>query len=1067
MIQNNLFARKLSLLATVAPMSLLVMAAPAFAQDQALPTQAADKADDAADKDIVVTGSRIARPNLESTIPITTVTGAELEQTARVSIGDVLNDLPQIRSTYSQANSTRFLGTAGLNLIDLYGLGTQRTLVLVNGRRHVGADILNNAVSPDVNTFPTDLIERVDVVTGGNSAIYGSDAIAGVVNFVLKDHYDGLQIHGQGGISQYGDAGSYYVSALGGKNFAGGRGNIAIDLEYARQNSFYASDRDYLQQNDTLIGVDVDPAGLPNGSDGNPDNVFFRDVRSATINSAGLVTFYRPDGSCGRDTQPSTIPGQVGSGLNRPFTCNFIFDRAGNLVPETGTRVGLQSIPTIPGTITSSFATGTYSPGGSFIGGNGDTRRQGQLIQLLPQLDRYSANLIGHFEVSSAFVPFIEAKYVRTDSFGTGSSGPAFITGSTLDAFYERPRLDNPYLSSQARTLITQQLIASGVPSANISGSTRFVIRKNLLDLGVRSEQAKRETYRIVVGARGTFNDDWNYEVSANYGEFKERTKVLGNLNVQRFLLAMDSTTNGAGQIVCRGVPDPAFGGVDLAGNAAVLAADIAACQPLNPFGDGNVSQAAKNYVLSDTVSVGKITQLDLSAFVSGNTGKFLNLPGGPVGFAVGAEYRRETAFFQEDPLVEAGYTFYNSIAKFAPPAFEVKEAYAELRLPVLKDVPFFSELTLSGSGRVADYNGSTGTVYAYSGGVDYAPIQDIRFRANYARSVRAPNLSELYTPNGQNFAPGFRDPCSAANIATGTQYRAANCASAGIPTTYDYTYSQSLEIVSGGNPDLKAEKSDSYTYGVVVQPRFVPGLSISVDYYNIAVNNVITAPSAQAIANACYDTPTTANQFCAQFQRDDAAGTVTGTPFRIIEASLVTQPLNYAKLKVRGINTEIAYVHKLGANNSIGGRFVYTHQLENSAFLDPTQPGFADSFRGEVGDPVDAYNINLDGKFGPVFINYQFRYLSKQAATSIEALQSFQGRPASNLDFADIPYYKSVTYHNIRFGVDIMKGSNFYFGIDNFTDTRPPLGSTAIGGGSGIYDSVGRRFYAGINAKF
>ena len=165
--------------------------------------------------DVVVTGSRIRRPNDDSTIPISTVTAAELAVTGRVSIGDTLNNLPQLQSTFSQSNSTRFLGTAGLNLLDLRGLGTQRTLVLVNGRRHVASDILNNAVSPDINTFPTDLIERVDTITGGSSSIYGSDAIAGVVNFVLKDSYEGVQLRGQGGISEHGDAGTYYARRRG------------------------------------------------------------------------------------------------------------------------------------------------------------------------------------------------------------------------------------------------------------------------------------------------------------------------------------------------------------------------------------------------------------------------------------------------------------------------------------------------------------------------------------------------------------------------------------------------------------------------------------------------------------------------------------------------------------------------------------------------------------------------------------------------------------------------------------------------------------------------------------
>jgi outer membrane receptor protein involved in Fe transport len=1055
---------------------------------QAAAAASDDDSKDKGNKDIVITGSRISNPNLQSITPVTTVSFAELTQTGNISTGDALNNLPALQSTFSQANSTRFLGTSGLNLLDLRGLGTQRTLVLVNGRRHVGADILSNAVSPDVNTFPTDLIERVDVVTGGDSAIYGSDALAGVVNFVLKDHFEGLQMRAQGNITEWGDAGAYYASILAGKNFAGGRGNIAVDLEYARQNSFYASDRDYLSHTDGFVTVDTDLAGVGGStgnstlnSDGNPDALFFRDIRVGTFSAGGLVAFSgSPAGNCGKDV------------VGRAYTCNYLFNSDGNLVLQNGTRVGLAG---------GTAAAPTATPAGSFIGGNGDTRREGQLVQILPQLDRYSANLIGHFEISPAFVPFVEAKYVRTDSFGQGGSGPAFFTGSTIDGFYERPRLDNPFLTAQARGVLSTQAAAAvnagfnptnGAKYVNIlnpdgsikttiaqqqaaaltainGGSYRFILRKNQTDLGIRSEEARRETFRIVGGVRGTFNDDWKYEVSVNYGQFNESTKVLGNVNVQRELLALDAVKNSAGKIVCGSQLDPSRAYDDFAGNAANLAADIAACVPYNPFGNG-ATDAMKKYILQDTISKGKITQFDITASMSGDTSQFFNLPGGPVYFAVGGEYRKETAFFQEDPLVEAGYTFYNAISKFDPPAFEVKEGFAEVRIPILKDLPFANSLEVSGAGRVSHYKGSAGTVWTYNAGAVWAPVQDIKFRANYSRAIRAPNLSDLYSPQSQNFAPGFSDPCSAINIATGSQFRAANCAAAGINTTgatpYDYRYAQSLEIVSGGNPDLKSEKSDSYTYGVVIQPRWVPGLSLSVDYYNISVNNVITAPSAQGIVNSCYDSPTTNNQFCSLFQRDNAAGAVTGTPFRIIEGSLQQTLLNYAKLKVRGIDTDLTYRRRLGSVDTTF-HFVWTHQLTNESFTDPTQPGFADTFLGEIGSPKDAFNINVNADFGMLFVDTQFRYISKMSVGAIENHESFQGRPAANLDDFSTPFYPDVLYIDGRIGVNINKGSNFYFGIDNITNRIPPLGSTGIGGGSGIYEPIGRRFYAGVTAKF
>ena len=1047
--------RKFGLLGTSALRSAVIfgfamgMAAPALAQEVQEeqetpgPSEVEIESDTNASDDgqtLVVTGSRIRRPNLESTIPITSVSGEEFFQTGQTSVGDVLNELPALRSTFSQSNSTRFLGTAGLNLLDLRGLGTQRTLVLQNGRRHVGSDILSNAVTPDVNTIPTDLIERVDVVTGANSAIYGSDAIAGVVNFVLKRDYEGIQVRGQGGISKYGDAGSYYVSALAGTNFADDRGNIAVNVEYAHQEDVYAPSRPNLRNNNNFVVVDTDPAGTPNGADGQPDRQFFRDIRFATLSIGGQLGFTSPTGACGRDSQGAA------------YTCAFVFNPDGTLTPQTGTRVGL-------------------APNGNFIGGNGINNREAKSFGIFPKLDRYSINALGHFTISDAFEPFFEAKFVRLETVGS-ASGPAFFQGSTIDAERERPRFDNPFLSDQARGVIQEQRALGGLAPA--TGATRIALRKNLLDLGDREEQAVRETYRGVVGVRGTFNDDWSYEVSANYGKFKERTLVGGNLNLQRFVLAMDSTRNAQGQIVCRSQIDPAaariypFANSDAAAEAR-LANDVAQCVPLNPFGAGNITQAMRDYVITDTTSRGNISQFVLNGFLSGDTSEFLNLPGGPVGFAVGAEYRREKNFFQSDDLVADGLTFYNALPLFDPPAFEVKEAFGEIRLPILSELPFFHSLELSAAGRVSDYKGSTGTVYAYNAGVDWAPIPDLRLRANYGRSVRAPNLADLFSDQSQNFAPGFSDPCSARNIGTGSSTRAANCAAAGRPAGYDYVYVESLQIVSGGNPELNEETSDSYTIGGVLTPRAIPGFSLSADYFDITVNDVITAPSAQQIVNACYDAADLNNQFCGLFQRNagPANGPSDEIPFRILEGSLQQTLLNYAKLKVRGIDIEAAYRRNIESIGNLSTRLTYTHMFQNDTFLDPTDPNKANQVLMELGDPKDSFNWNVDLKTGSTTFGYQMRYISKMVLNTYEDLFSKQGRPPENADYADIRFYPDVVYHDLRLAHDVNEKFNFYVGVDNVTNRQPPFGLTGIGGGSGIYDVRGRFFYAGAVAKF
>ncbi|HEU4958903.1 MAG TPA: TonB-dependent receptor [Sphingomonas sp.] len=1023
----------------------MAFAAPAGAQttdDSSAATQDAQQldqqtADQSSNNDIVVTGSRIRRPNLESPVPVTTIQGEEFFHTGTTSVGDVLNELPALTSTFSQSNSTRFLGTSGLNLLDLRGLGTQRTLVLVNGRRHVAGDILNEAVSPDVNTIPTDLIERVDVVTGGDSAVYGSDAIAGVVNFVLKDHYEGVQLRGQSGVSTYGDAGSYYLSGLFGKNFADGRGNLAVNLEYAHQEDFYASQRPNLRVNNGFVTVDSDPADAVNGSDGNPDAVFSHNIRSATYSNGG--TFL--GNNCGG------------------YYCSYHFDRNGDLVPTTGTRVGLP-------------------PFGSFLGGNGDNFRDGVQLGLMPRQDRYAANLIGHFDISEALVPFIEAKFVRTQSFGS-ASGPFFfnggVTGSPREVFYT----DNPYLSSQAAGFL-QDYYGVG-PGAH----QPFYFDENAVDLTNRQEKIRRDTYRIVGGVRGTFNDDWGYEVSANYGEMDEHNRILGNVNLQRFLLAIDAVDQGQattgvpnGNIVCRASVDPSARvaletAADPAFAAAQLANDVAACVPVNFFGQGHITDAARGYLLQDSIARGKITQFVINGFMNGDTSDWFNLPGGPVGFAIGGEYRRETAFYGQDDYTKAGLTFYNAIPDLNPPSFEVKEVFGELRLPLLKDIPFFQELSLNGAIRYADYKGNTGNVLAYNGNIEWAPIHGLRLRGNYSRAVRAPTLVDLYTALGQNFAPGFQDPCAADNIGTGSDTRVANCRADGVqvdgPNPYNFQYIQSLGFLSGGNPDLREETSDSYTIGGVLEPSFIPGFSLTVDYFDITVNNVISSPSAQAIVDSCYDAADLNNQFCSLFDRytgptPGPRGEVTG---QILENNLRVVPLNYAKLKVKGIDVEAAYQHHIGNLGGLSTRVIYTHNFTNDSYLDPTDPGRRDQSLGELGFPFDEFTWNLDFDTGPITFGYKMRYIGRMTTGSWEDTHSIQGRDPENADAYDIQYYPAVFYHDIRLQIDVTKDYNFYLGVDNVTNKKPPYGLTGVGFGSGIYNNMGRFMYAGFVAKF
>jgi outer membrane receptor protein involved in Fe transport len=975
---------------------------------------------------ITITGSRIRAPNLRSVVPITSVSGQEFFQTGKVAIGESLNELPALRSTVTQTNSFSMAGAVGANMLDLRGLGIDRTLVLQNGRRHISGWPYTTAA--DVNTIPTDLIDRVDIVTGGSSAIYGSDAIAGVVNFVLKRDYEGVQLRGQAGISRHGDGGQYYLSALAGQNFAGGRGNVAANFEYSKQDAVYFSERPRTRNLAYYFQVDEDDPGSPNGSDGVPDRMLVEDLRYLGFSLPGqyIAFVLGPDGN---------VPA-------------YNFQPDGTLALQTGDRVG-------------------FAPFAFYSGGNGSNLNEGKQLGLFPDVKRYAVNLIGHFTVSPAFEPFIEAKFVRTDALGT-SLGPFPSVGfyGPREAYFT----DNPFLTDQARNLIR------GLEGLAPGEEAPFYFGRVFNELGPTQEHSKRDTFRAVGGIRGDFNDDWHYEASVNLAQVKSRSTLLNNVNIQRYLLAIDAVRDASGNIVCRSQIDPsaaiAYEGAANPGFAAAqLGNDVAQCVPLNPFGEGNISQAARDYVIAGNSNfTQKLNQRVLNAFVSGDSSDWFELPGGPIGFAIGGEYRRETYHDAENALLKSGITYYTGFDDFDPRPFAVKELFGEIRLPILTDRPGFERLTIDAAARVADYKGGTGTVVAWNAGGEWAPIRDLRFRVNRSRAIRAPNVSESQLPLSQSNQGGLTvDPCSAEAIGSGSSNRVTNCRAAGVPEGFRIFYSTGFPYLEGGNPGLHEEQSDSLTIGGILQPGFLPGLSLSADYYDIKVSDVIASVGVQEILNRCYDSPDLDNPFCALFQRNagPGAGPNGEAAGQIIENSLHVVPVNYAALKVRGIDLEANYRRSVPGLGNVSTRLIYTLALQNDSFLNPEDPEFKDQNLLELGNPRHKVNWNLDLKRGQVTLGYQMRYIGKMAPGQIENIRSVQGRPPQDEDAYDLRYLDGVFYHDVRVGVDVGQRYNFYAGVDNLTDRLAPLGVSPIVQTGGVYDAMGRFFYVGAVARF
>jgi outer membrane receptor protein involved in Fe transport len=945
----------------------------------------------ATDAAIVVTGSRIRRPNLDSAVPITSV-GVEELRSGNVSVGDALNDLPSLRSTVGQANSKNLgTGTTGLNILDLRGLGIPRTLVVVNGRRHITSSAGEYLV--DVSTIPSGLLERVDIVTGGNSAVYGSDAIAGVVNFVLKRDFDGISAEAQAGIAGEGDRATYSANIIAGRNFAGGRGNIAAAFEYTQQDPLDYTDRDELTgafRGRTQIQLNESTVGELPAGDGIPDNVVRYGVVNANLSNDGMVA-----GSLGAN------------GLVRQFS----FNRSG-LLNESICQVDFRPFGS-----------------GNCIGGLGATQRDYQ--QLMPGVKRYVGNLLGHFDVAEGFKPFFEAKYVHADARLVVL--PHILTGGP-GATYS---INNPFLTDQARAVIQQQL----------PGSPTFVMQRLITDLGTRGEDIDRDTYRLVAGVEGNFNGNWRYEVAANYGEFRSKVAAQNDIVSSRFLNAINAVRNGQGQIVC---------GVNADANTAN---DDPACAPLNLFGQGNASQAARDYVLTTTHRETRATEFVVSGFVAGDSSQTFEMPGGPISFAIGAEYRKETARIDWDDIINKGQTLLGASQDFNPAPFAVREAFAEVSVPILRAVPMAHELSLSAAARVSDYKGGAGTVWAYNVGGIYAPIRDVRFRANYSRSVRAPTQTDLYLPI-TTVQVAVSDPCDVNFISNGPN-RVRNCAALGVPVNFinEITRKQPIPITVGGAPDLDVETSDSYTAGVVIVPSSVlPGLTLSVDYYNIKVSGLI-ANIGSGVLTTCYDAETVENNvFCQRIKRTPDGFFATSGAFHVA-------PANFAAQKTSGVDVDLAYRHNFGGTR-LDLRGIVSYIINRDNYLNPLDSSFRDRVKTEIGNSAleGLFTANLD--LGKVNLGYRLRYMSKQVPGAYEAQHSIDGKPPTNADQFEDKYFPEEFYHSIRVGFDVTEKFEFYGGVDNLLDHHSPPGRLGDNAGE-AWDVVGRFFYAGVKARF
>lgn len=974
-------------------------AAPAAAQDAAAGEVS----------EVVVTGSRIPRPNLDQPTPVTVLSSQTIETLGPLGLGDIVTRLPQAGYIGSlRANSNNFGNGAGISSIDLRSLGVSRTLVLVNGQRHVAGDLTTNAV--DLNAIPPALVDRVEVITGGASAIYGSDAVTGVVNIILKDSFEGLAVDVQLGGYDNGFGAKYSASVTGGRNFLDDRLNVAVTGFWRKEagidvrNVPGANNYGLISNPADLAPGGFDPSYRFSGptipNNGVPDRLFVPNVGSELTTRNGVL-------------------------INAVTGAAVVFDAAGNPVP-TPRRSGYNSFGfgQLPADCAVCFFPEDYK-------------------QLASPIETKGAALNAKYDFSPRLRGYVDAKFVQNDV--QNDIQPSISAGE----FLLRP--DNAFLTP-----------AIGAALAQIPGPPVFVFSRFLND--GRQQDIRRRTYRIVAGLNGEVDAGFaevKWDGALNYGETDTRL-TNHNLRILRnFAAALDSVIDPrTGLPACRiNVPTAPQTGIGAGAQSPQF------CVPYNPFGQRNGGEAMA-YSFGTFVTRDKLTQQVANLNAAFDTGRFLTLPGGPVGVAVGAEYRMERTRERNDPFVVAGGT--ENVATNSAGGYNVTEGYVELSAPIFRDAgPLLDELTLDAAYRGAHYS-SVGGVSAYKVGGVYGPASWLKLRGTWSRAVRAPNITEAFLPTASATFT-LKDPCSVENIASNVNY-AANCAAAGLPPGFTATSNLSVTGTISGNRELDPETSNSYTVGFVLQPSMVSNLSISLDYYSIRIKDAITLVGAQDIVNNCYGSSGGLDtQYCSLFTRSAAQ--------RNNINSVSTTYVNASKLFTDGFELQVSYAADVAPlteqwryTRALDGRVAfnltadYVVSLRNYPFQqNPSQVNVLEGTANTVfgNNPQLKAIAELDYSQGPLSLGWTTRYIGKQALFSRDP-SAVQGSESLN-----IPFTEPVFYHDLAVTYRIERGDNraeLFAGAQNLFDEQAPF--TVVGTRQGLAYDLGRFLYVGARYR-
>ena len=1011
MTSNDILRRAIRLTLANAAAASIALPALASAADEAQtvaqPAAAAEESNTPSLTEVVVTGSRIAQPGLESISPVTTVTQKDIAAQGFSSVEDVLNNMPQVMADQGSSISN---GATGTSTVNLRNLGPQRTLVLIDGRRLMPGTPNNQAINAgpaDLNNIPIALVDRVDLLTGGASAVYGADAVAGVVNFVMNDHFQGFRVDVGGSAyqhsqhSSYGnlapaandgsapssttDGGARDVTFIIGNNFADGKGNATAYLEYRSQGSLLEAARDFSRC--TLAGGYEKPACSGSGT-------------SATGHFYQTVW---PDGTT---------------------------HALGDTVDQ---------------------ATGQFIP---YVGAR-DNFNYGALNYYQRPDERWNAGAFAHYDYSDKAQVYSEFMFMSDQTIAQIAPSGAFTGSGTGVSLAGEPDGDwtvncnNPLLSAQEL-----QAVCGGATT----GSAQVLFGRRNVEGGDRRDDLTHTSFRLVIGTKGEINNVFSYDAYAQEGKTLLQENYNGDVSKALLTDALNVVTGANGTPVC------ASGKLN--------------CVPYNIWGTGPVNPASVAYFTVPGLLEGSTEERIYHADMTADLGQIgVKLPTANEGLFLnyGAEYREEFETLSPDQeYITGDLAGQGSPTLPLQAGFGVKEGFLEGRMPVLQDAPFAKELSVEAGYRYSSYDIGFNT-NTYKFGVDYAPIADFRVRAGYNRAVRAPNLTELFAERYVGL-DGSVDPC-ATSSSSPAKGSLAQCQRSGM-TAAQYgggtgnlgnpagQYNGQL----GGNPKLKPEVADTYTFGIVLTPTALPNFTATIDYFDIKIKNDITTYGANLIVNQCVFNDV--QQFCNMIHRDPTTGSLWYTPFGYVDDPI--ENLGYQW--TRGVDFSASYRQELGFMGRMDVKFDGTY---TASFITEPYPGSgaydcAGYFGATCGNPQPKWrHVLRDTWQTPVKsldLTVSWRHIGSVVDDALNPSPLLNGAPPNG-----ITRISSREYFDMTASYMVYPGVTVRLGVNNLFDKDPPvlpttgLSSAFFNGNTypQVYDTLGRYLFAELTADF